>query len=104
MVTPDLTALLSLLQKLTGLHKDLLEVVRAERQALADADLKTLQDCVFKKEALIETIRISESRRTQLVEKIGFDLGWRRPAAELSLSKIIIEVQGTEPKIGRAHV
>lgn len=99
MVTPDLQELLNVLQKLTGLHKELLEVVRSERQSLVDADLKSLQESVFRKEALIETIRLAESRRAQLVEKIAFDIGWRKPAAELPLSKIIVHVQGDEPRL-----
>ncbi len=84
------------LQKLIGLHRQLLESVRLERDALLSADLKIVQDSTFAKEALVESIRQAEVERMRIVADFAF--AWKKPVSELSLSNIIIGIQGDNLK------
>ena len=85
------------LQKLIGLHRQLLDVVRAEREALTQASLSGIQEATCAKEALVETIRIEESARIKEVAAIAMAL--MTPARELTLSNLIIAVQTSHPKL-----
>jgi|GEM_PF-3866159 len=52
------------LQSLMSSHRELYEITRSERQALIDADTKTLEMLVTKKEMLLEHIlRLDQKRR-----------------------------------------
>lgn len=84
------------LQKLIGLHRQLLDTVRMEHEALVQSNIKDIQDAVFAKEALIEVIRHTEALRLKSIEELSFH--WKKPAKELTLSAIIIIVQGTNLK------
>lgn len=93
----NLNQILETLQKLIGLHRQLLETVRLERQALTDADLSGIQEATFAKEALVASIRIQETRRLQVTAEIAFIL--KRPLKELKLADLIVAVQVQEPKL-----
>ena len=84
------------LQKLLGLHRQLLETVRMEREALTSADLKGIQEAAYAKEALIETIRQQESIRLRALGELSSQ--WNRPLKDLSLPNLIIAVQASDPK------
>ncbi len=84
------------LQKLIGLHRQLLEAVRQERDSLLSADLKLVQDSTYAKEALIESIRQAEVERMRITG--DYALAWKKPLSELSLSNIIIGIQGDNLK------
>jgi flagellar biosynthesis/type III secretory pathway chaperone len=84
------------LRELIGLHRQLLEACRAERQALAQADLRQIQDSTLAKQGIIEGIRQAEGQRIQAVADLA--LAWKRPVRDLTLPNIIIAIQGLDPK------
>lgn len=85
------------LQKLIGLHRQLLDTVRLEHEALANADLKSVQESTFAKQGLIENIKAAESERMKAVAELS--TVWKKNPAELTLSAVIIEVQGRDQKM-----
>ena len=85
------------LQRLIGLHRQLLEAVRMEKQALIDADLKLIQDSTAAKQALIEGIRVAETERLKQTAELARK--WKRRITELTLAEIAIAVQGYDPKV-----
>lgn len=89
-------ALLACLQKLIGIHRQLLETVRQEHEAIINARHKDLQEAVYAKEALLESIRIQERERQGVVDKIAQQLN--RPIEEITLSIIVLEVQNIDAK------
>ena len=92
----SLAELYKVLQKLTGLHRQLLEVVRAERLALVDADVTAIQNCTDNKQVLIETIHLHESARLKLTGDLA--VIWKRPYRELTLPNIAVAIQHLDPK------
>ncbi len=92
----QLTLLQKNLHDLLGLHRQLLEIVRQERQALIDVDIDEIQNFTYSKEAIIETIKHTESERLKIIT--GFSLSLKIPVKELSLSKIIITIQSNYPE------
>ena len=92
----NVTLIYESVQKLVGLHRQLLDTVRQEREAIVNADLKSLQECTSTKESLIEAIRGQESKRLKATSELTLD--WKRPFKELTLTNIIIAIQGIDPK------
>jgi flagellar biosynthesis/type III secretory pathway chaperone len=84
------------LQRLIGLHRQLMDNVRLEREALVAADLKAIHDCTAAKQALIESIRQAEAHRMRAMGELA--VLWRRPPRELTLSGIVIALQGKDPE------
>jgi hypothetical protein len=84
------------LQRLIGLHRQLLDVCRVEREALVQAELKQIQDVTFTKQELVEAIRKTESERIQQVADLA--MAWKKPVRELSLSNLIVLIQGQDAK------
>lgn len=80
------------LQKLIGLHRQLLELVRQEREALVAADLNRIQECVFGKEALLDQLRSEEAARMKVIAELSVMM--RKPIAELTLTRLILDAQG----------
>ena len=91
-----LAQIYQVLQKLVGLHRQLLETVRMEREALLASDLKVIQDCTYAKEGSIEAIRQAEAERIKLVTELA--MMWRKPLRELTITQIAIEIQGRDLK------
>lgn len=85
-----------ILQRLVGFHRQLLEVVRSEREALASADLKGIQESTYAKEALIESIKLLEAERIRALTILAAI--WKKPVQELTVSSIAILIQGEDPK------
>ncbi|MGK5082221.1 flagellar protein FlgN [Bdellovibrionota bacterium FG-1] len=85
------------LQKLIGLHRQLLEACRLEREALVQADLNGIEETTQEKQALVEAIRAAEVERLNHVATLA--MAWKRPLRELSLSNLILAVQATAPKM-----
>jgi hypothetical protein len=85
------------LQKLIGLHRQLMDVVRLEREALIEANLKAVHDVTVSKQALIEAIKISEFERQKHVAALS--LLWKKPIRDLTISNIIILIQAREQKL-----
>lgn len=55
--------LYQILQDLLGYHRQLLEVVKAEKLALISSDLKEIQENLYSKEVLIASIKQLENKR-----------------------------------------
>jgi len=75
------------LQKLIGLHRQLLEATRGEHQAIVEANLKGIQMATNMKQALVETIGQTESSRLKSTGQLAAVLG--KNPAELTLKNII---------------
>ncbi len=84
------------LQKLIGLHRQLMDIVRLEREALIEANIKAIQDVTVAKQGLIEAIAQTEAQRLMILGSLA--IAWKIPTRELSLPKIIIRVQGDDLK------
>lgn len=84
------------LQKLVGLHRQLLETIRMEREALADADLRRIQEMTHAKEAIVDAIQTRERERVRLMSAFS---GPKSGAGDLrTLQDIVYEVQATDQK------
>ncbi len=84
------------LQKLIGLHRQLLDTVRMEHDALVNASIKDIQEAVLAKQALVDAMAISEHERQRHIAELA--IIWKKPARELTISAIIIAIQGRDPK------
>jgi flagellar biosynthesis/type III secretory pathway chaperone len=84
------------LQKLIGLHRQLLETVRLEREALKSADLAGIEEATRTKEALIAAIAREEIERLKSVA--AFAVAHKRKVHDCTLQQIILEVQATDIK------
>ncbi len=84
------------LQKQTGLHRQLLECVRVERECLVQADLKGIESAISNKQSLIEEIHQTETARLKLTADLAAH--WKKPYRELTLPHIIILIQGKDAK------
>ncbi len=93
----NLNKIQEVLHKLIGLHRQLMDTVRLEREALANADLKSVQEATYAKEALIQAIRTAENERLKQMAEIA--VSWKRPLRDLTISNLIIEVQADQPKL-----
>lgn len=92
-----LAELYQALQKLITHHRQLLEAVRAEREALAQADLLAIQKSTYEKESIVESIRLAEASRVQITSAIEVLMG--QPEGALKLSVIVRDSQRYDQKI-----
>jgi flagellar biosynthesis/type III secretory pathway chaperone len=93
----NIQAIYESLQRLTGLHRQLLDTVRMEREALVAASLKQIEEATLAKQALVEGIRQAESDRLKKVAELA--IAWKRPLRELTLPKLIVAIQASHPKL-----
>jgi flagellar biosynthesis/type III secretory pathway chaperone len=84
------------LQKLVGLHRQLLDATRIERDALAQANLDELQKIIPVKQTIIDSIRSEEALRLKHTQYLA--ALWKKPIEELTLKSLIIIVQGSDLK------
>jgi len=89
----SLESLYQIIQKLIGLHRQLLDVIRSEKQALLDMEIKEVQDCTYAKEGILSGIHTAELERQKRVAEIA--LYSKKPATQVTLQTIIHDVQGT---------
>jgi flagellar biosynthesis/type III secretory pathway chaperone len=92
----NLEPLYASLKKLIGLHRQLLETCRLEREALTQADIKQIQEATLAKQTVVEQIQRTESQRVQQVADLA--MHWKKPMRELSLPSLIILIQGQDSK------
>lgn len=79
------------LQRMLGLHRQLYETCKLEREAFVAADLKLITEQTQAKEFIIETIKQTEAERIRISAFIAVD--WKVPVKELTLNYIIREVE-----------
>ena len=91
-----LNELLECLQALLGLHRQLLDLVRREREALVNLNSTVVEECTLAKQELIDQMGRCESRRGLVTAQIAAQL--KRPYSELTLGAIIIAIQGDDLK------
>lgn len=84
------------LQKLTGLHRQLMDIVRMEREALTQADVRGIQEASVSKQAMIEGIQRAETDRLKALSELA--VAWKKPMRELTLPNIIVAIQTIDPK------
>lgn len=85
------------LQKLVGFHRRLLDIVRAERDALIQADIKIVEEITLTKQALIESVRQEDARRLTRVAELAECGPWTgKPLEEITLTAIILAIQGED--------
>jgi flagellar biosynthesis/type III secretory pathway chaperone len=84
------------LKKLIGSHRQLLDVVREEKACLVQADLSKIQAATRAKEGIIEEILRLESDRLKLLTELSVE--WKKPLKDLTLSQLVIAIQGTDPQ------
>ena len=89
--------LYELLQKLIGIHRQLLDVVRLEREALVEAHLKDIQNITGIKQGLVEEVHRVESERLKIMGALA--VAWSMSSKELTLQKVIIRIQGNDLKL-----
>lgn len=95
-VTTELDSLYSCLQRMIGLHRQLYEVCKMEREAFVSADSKLIFEHTQAKELIVETIRHAESDRIRISTRLS--LIWKKPLSDLTLNFIIQEIEPLEPK------
>ena len=90
---PDkyLEPLYACLQRMLGLHRQLYETCKLEREAFVAADVKLITEQTHAKELIIETIRQVEAERIRVSTFIAAD--WKVKLSELTLNTIIREVE-----------
>ena len=79
------------LQELIGLHRQLYETVKAENEAITNADLKLTYDAAASKEALIHWIHTAEMSRQAIVYALCTEEGLS--TANPSLRELILHYQ-----------
>lgn len=93
-----LTELHQNLQKLLALHRQLLDLLRRERDALVGADAAAIEDRAAEKQGILDQIALYDHERRRLIAGIG---GAARVAADqLTLSRVAIIAQGVQVKMG----
>lgn len=78
-----LNTLQNLLSRHIGLHRQLLELVRLENEAIVQMNLKEIQEITFSKEAVINAIQSCEESRRLTSSQIGVE----------SLDSLILSLQ-----------
>lgn len=85
------------LQRLVGHHRRLLDIVRTERDALIQADIRVVEEITLAKRELIESIRQEESQRLARVADLAACEAWAGSRPEdLALTAIILAIQGED--------
>lgn len=91
---PRIKQLYQVIQRLIGSHRQLMDGVRAEKDALLSADLKAIQEATYHKEAAIADISSLERERKSLVYSLA--VTWKRKPEELTFTQIVIQLQGMD--------
>lgn len=92
----ELEKLYICLSRMVGLHRQLYEVCKQEREAFVAADTKQILENTAAKELVIETVRHAEADRIRISNVIA-NL-WHRPLSDLTLNFIIREIEPMDSK------
>ncbi len=96
MMEKSIASLYQVLHQLTGQHRQLLETVRVEKDALLRADLSSVQTATVAKQKLLEGVQQNESVRQKITAELA--MAWKIPYRDLNLPRVVIEIQGRDPK------
>jgi hypothetical protein len=86
------------LQKLLTLHRQLLDLLRAEKEALVDADPGKIEELALSKQGLLDQIALVDELRRRLVASVA--AAAKIPAESVALSRVAIIAQGIEVRLG----
>ena len=92
-----LNDLLAKLQKLLSLHRQLLESLRAEREALLGMDVKRIHDSALEKQGILHQIAIAEQARATSAAAAATILGAAK--GQENLSNLILLAQSASLKL-----
>lgn len=70
-----LTGLLTLLDRLERMHRDLLEVIREKIEKMRSSNLDGMRDCITREAALVQEVAEQEGLRRQLMVSLGQEMG-----------------------------
>lgn len=70
-----LTGLLTLLDRLERMHRDLLEVIRDKIEKMLSSNLDGMRDCIAREAALVQEVAEQEGLRRQLMVSLGQEMG-----------------------------
>lgn len=84
--TPSLQTLLEILKRELSLHKQLFDILKLEREALAKVDIKAIREATFNKEQLLADIMREESGRRRWLDLLSDTTGVA--VADLSAEKV----------------
>ena len=73
-----------------------MDIVRMEREALVQADVRGIQEATVAKQAMIEGIQRAETERLKALSELA--VLWKRPMRDLTLPAIIVTIQSLDPK------
>ena len=93
----SLNGLLARLQKLLTLHRQLLESLRAEREALLAMDVRRIQDAALDKQGILHQITQAEQDRIAATREAAALL--RAPAGQDTLSNLVLLAQSSSLKL-----
>ncbi|OFZ78237.1 MAG: hypothetical protein A2583_02645 [Bdellovibrionales bacterium RIFOXYD1_FULL_53_11] len=91
MVDESLIELHKILERMIGLHRQMLETVRMERNSIAAADVSGIQEAALAKEGIIAAIRQQESERLKTIAVMA--LKSRRKISDLTMNVLVLETQ-----------
>jgi len=89
--------LLTTLQRLLTLHRQLLEVVRAERQALLGVDVQKIQELAMQKQSVLDEIVALERDRVRLTLTVAGV--WGLSPQQATLNEIVLRAQAISLKL-----
>ena len=84
---PNLDILTGLLKRQISLHRDLMDLVKREREHLVKADIKAIGDATFEKEALVAEVQKSEIDRGRWITAVAAHVA--EEPETISLERII---------------
>ncbi|MFN7684400.1 MAG: flagellar export chaperone FlgN [Oligoflexia bacterium] len=94
----NLTDLYQQLQKLLTLHRQLLETLRLEREALVAANIAQIEDMALAKQAVLDQIERADTLRRKLSDSLAASVSIE--PARLKLSQVAIIAQGIQVRLG----
>jgi flagellar biosynthesis/type III secretory pathway chaperone len=92
----SLNDLVTKLQKLLSLHRQLLESLRAEREALLAVDVRKIHEVTLEKQAVLQQIVVAEQARVAASRDVAVQL---RSPAEASLGQLVLQSQSVSLKL-----
>ena len=90
----SLEKLFKSLRKQVGLQRQMLEIVRRERELLVAADFAKIQEVTFSKEALVNSVRKCELERQEVCRLLGAQ--YQPKEGVVTLGQIIEVLQGVD--------
>lgn len=90
---PNLENLFEILRRELALHKELLALVKSEKEALVAVNIKGIRDATFNKESLLSDVQREEASRRRWVADLANHTGLSE--AELTAEKVA-EIYGSQ--------